>query len=373
MVIGVPKESHRHEHRVGLTPFAVARLVKEGHTIFVERGAGDAAHFTDEHFVESGAQIAYKSEEVYKRADLVCRVGLLSTEEIALLKRDLVICAFHHLAITPKDNIQSLSEHGATLIGYEIVRDAEGGLPILFPFSEMAGQMVVPLASYHLQTEAGGRGILLGNLPGVAPPTILILGAGTVGRATARQAVCTGSHVVVLDEDMGKLRDLNHELPGRVITLLATPDRLTQYTAIADVIVGAVLIPGARAPYLITEEMVKKMKRGSLILDIAIDQGGCAETSRPTTLTDPTYTVHGVIHYCVPNLTANIPRTASRALSNAALPYVSSLAARGLDDALREDPGLAAGVYMYRGRLVEHSIEGVEASSEPLQRILEED
>jgi alanine dehydrogenase len=372
MVFGVPKETHRHEHRVGLTPFAVARLTKEGHSVFVERGAGDAAHFTDQHYIESGAQIAYQSEEVYKRADLVCRVGLLSSDEINLLKPELVICAFHHLAITSKDNIQRMMAKRATLIGYEIVRDGHGELPVLYPFSEMAGQMVIPLAAYYLQTETGGRGILLGNIPGVAPPTVLILGAGTVGASAARHALSTGAHVVVMDDDMTKLRLLNHELQGLAVTLLATPDRLAQYTAIADVIIGAVLIPGAKAPYLVTEEMVKKMKSGSVIIDVAIDMGGCAQTSRPTNVVDPTFKVHGVVHYCVPNMTANIPRTASRALSNAALPYLSALAERGLDNALREVPGLADGVYMYRGKLVEHSMEGVGTSAEPLMRIMEE-
>jgi alanine dehydrogenase len=372
MVIGVPKESHRHEHRVGLTPFAVSRLIKEGHSVFVERGAGDTAHFSDQHYIESGAQIAYRSEEVYKRADIVCRVGLLSSDEIDLLKPELVICAFHHLAITPKENIQRMMAKRATLIGYEIVRDSRGELPILYPFSEMAGQMVIPLAAHYLQTEPGGRGILLGNIPGVAPPTVLILGAGTVGASAARHAISTGAHVVVMDEDMLKIRVLNHELQGRAVTLLATPDRLAQYTVIADVIIGAVLIPGARAPYLVTEEMVKKMKSGSVIIDVAIDQGGCAQTSRPTNIMDPTFKVHGVVHYCVPNMTANIPRTASRALSNTALPYVLALAGRGLDNALREDPGLAEGVYMYRGKLVERSAEDLSNSTEPLRRVMEE-
>lgn len=356
MNIGVPKEIHRHEHRVGLTPFAVSRLVSEGHRVYVEARAGEAAHFTDLHYREAGAEIVYSSEEAYKRADLVCRVGLLSTPELDLLKPGLIICAFHHLAVTPRENVEWLMKLGTTLIGYEVIRDEAGDIPVLDPMSEMAGQMAIPIAAHYLQTEAGGRGVLVGNIAGVPPPTVLILGAGTVGTAAARSAVGQGVHVIVLDDDMRKLWTLHRRLSGRVVTALATPDNLARYTSMADVVIGAVLIPGERAPFLVTEEMVRAMKPGSVVLDISIDQGGCVETSRPTTLGDPVFMAHGVIHYCVPNMTANVPRTASRALSNAALPYLRALASRGLDAALREDAGLGAGVYLYRGRLVKETV-----------------
>jgi alanine dehydrogenase len=275
----------------------------------------------------------------------------VTAEEIDLLKPGLIICAFHHLAVAPRENLDRFMELGSTLIGYEIIRDKTGDLPVLTSLGEMAGRMAVNLAAYYLQYESGGRGILMGNVPGVPPPTVVILGGGSVGSWAAREALSSGAHVIVLDSDLSSLRQINNELQGQAVTAVPTPGRLEQFTAIADVLVGAVLIPGARAPYLVTEDMVKKMKAGSVIIDVSIDQGGCVETSRPTTLEDPIYVVHDVLHYCVPNMTANVPRTASRALSNAVLHYVGLLTAKGLDAALMEDPGLAEGVYLFRGKM----------------------
>jgi alanine dehydrogenase len=355
MIIGVPQETHRHEHRVGLTPYGVARLTRKGHAVVVEQGAGLEARFPDRQYEQAGAQIVYSSEEAYKRADLVCRVGMLSPDELDLIKPDSVICAFHHLAVAPRTVLERLRKLEATVIGYELVQDARGDRAILLPFSEMAGQMAVYTAAHYLQNEVGGRGILLGAVPGIAPPTVLILGAGTAGRTAARRAVAIGAHVIVLDGDLEKLRTLSHELPG-VVTQVPSPERLEQYTGIADVVIGAILIPGARTPFLITEEMVRNMRAGSVILDLSIDQGGCVETSRPTTLADPTYVVHDVVHYCVPNMTANIARTASRALSDAVLASVRELTDKGLEGALRDDPGLAAGLYLYRGELVNEQL-----------------
>lgn len=352
MVIGSPRESQLHEHRVGLTPFLANRLVELGHTVLIETGAGIAAHFADRDYQRAGAQIVYSAEEVYRRADLVCRVGAVAESEIPLLRPGLTICAFHHLAVAPKERVRALQELGATLIGYEIIADAAGNLPVLQPMSDMAGQMALHVAAHHLQTEAGGRGILLGHIPGVPPPTVLVLGAGTVGRAAARQATACGCHVIVIDHDLQKLARIHRDSEGRVVTALAGLDRLERYTAVADVVVGAVLIPGGRAPFLVTEEMVEGMKAGSMILDISIDQGGCVETSRPTTLDDPTYTRFGVLHYAVPNMTANIARSASRALATASHGYLVRLAERGVEGALADDAGLAQGVYMANGKLV---------------------
>jgi alanine dehydrogenase len=238
-----------------------------------------------------------------------------------------------------------------TLIGYEIVEDRDGTLPILVPLSEMAGQMAVHTAAHLLLNESGGRGILLGQVPGVPPPTVLVLGAGAVGTAAARQAAAAGAHVIVVDAELRRLRRLSAAVPG-VVTAVAGLDRLERFTAIADVVVGAVLVPGGRAPFLVTEGMVEAMKQGSVIIDVSIDQGGCVETSRPTSLGDPTFTVHGVTHYGVPNMTADIPRTASRALAGACLPHLTRLAELGVEEALRESPGLGRGVYMYRGKMV---------------------
>lgn len=355
MIIGIPRETHRHEHRVGLTPAAVHRLVRRGHGVVVEREAGAAAHFTDCHYEKAGAQVVYSQEEAYRRADLVCRVGQMADDEVELVRPGSTLCAFHHLAVAPRERVERLMELEVTLIGYEVIRD-DGELPVLLPLSELAGQMVVQIAGHLLQNESGGRGILLGNAPGVPPPTMLILGAGTVGRTAARQALAAGAHVIVIDSDLSKLRRLNHELEGRVVTVLAGEERLERYTGIADVVVGAILIPGGRAPFLVTEEMVRAMKPGSVLLDISIDQGGCVATSRPTTLADPTFIAHGVVHYCVPNMTANIARTASRALADACLPYISALADAGLEASLGSDPALASGVVLYRGRMVHQAV-----------------
>jgi alanine dehydrogenase len=372
MIIGVPREVHRHEHRVGLTPFAVSRLVQHGHTVCVETGAGEEAHFHDRDYEKSGAQFVYTSEEAYRRADLVCRVAMLGAEDLELLRPGSIVCGFQHLAIAPRDVVTRLMQLDTTLISYELIRSTGDERPVLVPFSEMGGRLAVQLAAHYLQIESGGRGVLLGNLPGVPPPTVLILGAGGVGRSAARLALAMGAHVIVLDEDVEKLAALNRCLGDQVVTALAAEARLAQYTPIADVVIGAVLIPGERAPFVVTETMVRSMKKGSVIVDVSIDQGGCVETSRPTTLDDPTFTAHGVVHYCVPNMTASIARTASRALAHAALSYLLELAGKGLDRALAEDPGLAAGTSLFRGKVVQHTLGqalGVEAT--PIDRLLD--
>jgi alanine dehydrogenase len=356
MLIGVPREIHRLEHRVGLTPFAVSQLTAEGHTIFVESEAGTAAHFTNRDFEEAGAQIVFGREEAYHRSELVCRVSRPSTQELDLLKPGGIIAAFQHLAVIPRESIDRFMEMEATLIGYEVIEEADGDFPVLNPFSEMAGHMAIPLASVNLQTELGGRGILIGNVPGVPPATVLILGAGTVGTAAARSALNDGAHVLVVDTEISKLRQLSRELIGRVATAICTEERLARYTEIADVVIGAVYVPGERTPYLITEEMVEKMKQGSVIIDVSVDQGGCVATTRPMTLDQPTFIQHGVVHYCVGNMTANVPRTASRVLTNAALPYVEALAQLGVEGAIQKDPALAKGVYIHEGKMVHEKL-----------------
>jgi alanine dehydrogenase len=283
---------------------------------------------------------------------MVCRVGWLSADEMPHLRPGSIICAFHHLAVAPREKVTRFIELETTLLGYELVKDDDGERAILLPMSEMAGKMAVHVAAGRLQNEAGGRGILLGSVAGVPPPTVLILGAGTVGRTAARQALHMGAHVIVVDTDLAKLRRVNDELAGAAVTAIAGQTRLAKYTAFANVIIGAVLIPGSRAPFLVTEEMVKAMKPGSVILDLSIDQGGCVETSRPTTPDQPTFVAHDVIHYCVPNMTANIARTASRALANSALPILLRLAEHGLDESIRWSPGLSEGLYLYRGKVV---------------------
>ncbi len=352
MKIGVPKETLRHEHRVGLTPFGVSRLTHLGHEVLVERDAGKDAHFDNEDFVKAGARIVYSSDEAYGRADVVCRVGALSSEEADMLRPESTVCGFHHLAVAPRDVVQKLTLRRISAIGYEIIQNAAGDRPVLAALSEIAGHMVVQTAGHLLETGQGGRGVILGGVPGIAPATVVILGAGTVGRTAAEQFLGVGAHVILMDIDLDKLRTAVLHSSRDLVTSVASTRNLTRFTSIADVLVGAVLVPGARSPFLVTEEMVRNMKPGSVVIDLSIDQGGCVETSRPTTVDHPTFKVHGVTHFCVPNMTANAPRTASRAMTLSALPFVVKLAEEGIESALRTDAGLAKGCFLYRGRFV---------------------
>ncbi|MCL4813831.1 MAG: alanine dehydrogenase [Vicinamibacteraceae bacterium] len=372
MIVGIPRETQRLEHRVGLTPFAVASLVRHKHQVVVQHSAGAAAHFTDQDYVAAGAEVVYDAEQVFKRADVVCQVNMLGQEELALVKPGLVICGFHHLAVAPRPVFDELRRRSATLIGYEIIEDEGGDRPILLAMSDLAGQMAIQEAAHLLQITAGGRGVLLGNVPGVPAPTVLILGAGTVGTVAAQRAVSIGASVIVLDADVRKLQRIHQRVHGRIDTAVVNQAQLARLLRIADVVIGAVLIPGGRAPFLVTEDMVRTMRPGSVIVDVSIDQGGCVETSRPTTLDNPTFTAHGVVHYCVPNMSSNISRTASRVLSDAALPYVLAIAGTGLESALQADPGLAAGVYAYKGRLVHKAVAShLHESAELLSDLLE--
>jgi alanine dehydrogenase len=356
VIIGIPRETQRLEHRVGLTPSGVAGLVQHDQRVVVQAGAGTGAYFADRDYADAGAEVVYDAEEVFKRADLVCQVNMLGPAELHQVRPGLVICGFHHLAVAPRPVFDGLKATAATLIGYEIIESEEGDRPILLAMSDLAGQMAIYEAAHLLQIASGGRGVLLGNIAGVPAPTVLILGAGTVGTVAARQAASIGARVIVMDADVRKLQRVHERLRGRVDTALADSAQLARFLKVADVVIGAVLIPGGRAPFVVTEDMVKRMRPGSVIVDVSIDQGGCVETSRPTTLDNPTFTVHGVVHYCVPNMSSNVSRTASRVLSDAALPYVLEIASKGLEAALEDDPGLAAGVYAYRGALVHQAV-----------------
>ena len=354
MRIGVPKERSCHEHRVGLTPFGVSRLVHQGHEVYVERDAGRDSHFSDEDYVGAGATIVYRPDEVYGRAELVCRVGNLDAEETRFLAPGTAVLGFHHLAVTPKRVLAELVEREITAIGYELVESDSGDCrrPVLTSQSEIAGRLAISMAARLLEHEEGGRGIILGNVPGVPPATVVILGAGTVGTTAAQVAAALGAHVIVLDSHLPRLREAVTAGAQHVVTALASPRNLRRYASIADVLIGAVMIPGGRTPYLVTEEMVTTMKRGSVIIDVSIDQGGCVATSRPTTPDSPTFQVSGVTHYCVPNMTTNVPRTASRALTISAINQIVGTANAGIDRALQAHPGLASGVYLYRGTMV---------------------
>lgn len=371
MRIGVPKERALHEHRVGLTPFGAQRLASLGHEVALEAGAGDDAHFRDADYQAAGGSIVFQHDEVFGRSDLVCRVGTLGAGEIALLREGAAVCGFLHLSIAPRELLAALAARRVTMIGYELIEDSRGRRPLLTALSEIAGKLAVQIAGHLLQHEEGGRGLVLGGVPGIAPATVVVLGAGTVGCTAAQAALALGAHVMVLDSETDKLRDAIATCGPHLVTAVATARNLAKYTAIADAVIGAVFIPGSRAPFVVTDAMVRRMKPGSVILDLAIDQGGCVETSRPTTLGAPTFRLHGVTHYCVPNMTANVARTASRALTLAALPAITWMAEGGIEGALRADPGLRRGVYMYRGEVVHaHVAQAMGVAAKTLDNLL---
>lgn len=357
MDFGVPLERHRTEHRVGLTPRGVRALVDLGHRVFVETGAGEASRFPDAAFREAGADVVFRREEVYRRCEVVIGVNAPTVEEIVLTNEGQTLMAFWHLAMAPRGLVAEMNTRRLTAIGYEVIERDDGHRRVLDAMSELAGQMAIHAAAYLLLRESGGRGILLGACPGIPPATVVVLGAGTAGRAATEAAIGSGAHVIVLDKDIEKLRQLSHEYGGRVVTSTADRDSIAKLVQVADVLVGAVLVQaGGAAPYLVTKEMVATMRAGSVIVDLSIDQGGCVETSRPTTIDNPTFVFADVVHYCVPNMTANIPRTASKALTLAHLGYVEQIAKGGIAGALRAAPSLARGTYMYRGTLTKEPI-----------------
>lgn len=351
MNIGVPRERRPDENRVGLTPAGVELLVAEGHACYVERGAGRGAGFGDEELARAGAHIVYSGEEVYGRADLVVKVARPTTAELDWLRPGQTVLAFWHLASASSDNLKTLVERRITAIAYETIQAEDGSLPVLRSMSQIAGRMAAQVAASLLQNNCGGKGILLGGMPGVPPAQVVILGAGVVGTHAARAFLGLGATVSVLDHDLNRLEALTGQC-GQVITLISHAFNIRKVISFADVLVGAVLVPGARAPSLISREMVREMRPRSLILDIAIDQGGCVETSRPTTHETPTYVEENIIHYCVPNMPGVLGRTATHALNNAAWPFIQLIAAAGTEKAIAHNPALARGVATRHGEIV---------------------
>jgi alanine dehydrogenase len=360
MNIGIPRESADAqkilERRVALTPAGVKALVDNGHEVFVESMAGEYSGFSDAEYEKMGAKIVFSKEEVYKRAQMIVKVSRPSEAEYSYLCDGHLLFGFLHLAVAPKSFVEILLERKITAIGYEIIELPDGRLPILQAMSEIAGQMAIVIAARYLQNEDGGRGIVLGGIPGVPPATVVILGAGVVGQNAIRAALGLGAHVVVLDKDVDKLREVEKLFDKRVETAIANVYNIEKAVQFADILIGAVLIHGALTPKLVTEEMVKKMKPGSVIIDVSIDQGGCVETSRPTTIVNPVFVKYGVIHYCVPNIASNVARTATYALTNVSLPYILEIANSGLEHVLRERPSFAKGVYTYLGYCTNQSI-----------------
>ncbi|MCQ4348126.1 alanine dehydrogenase [Pseudomonas stutzeri] len=350
MRIGVPREIKNHEYRVGLTPQSVAELRALGHPVWVETLAGAAIGFSDDDYAKAGARIAADAEEVFAEAELIVKVKEPLASERARLGPQHTLFTYLHLA-PDRPQTDELLASGATCIAYETVTDAHGRLPLLAPMSEVAGRMSIQVGASCLEKSRGGRGVLLGGVPGVAPGKVVILGGGVVGSHAAAMAIGLGADVTILDQNMDALRRLDAQFGNRIATLYSTRAAVSEQVLAADLVIGSVLIPGAAAPKLISAGMVRQMKAGAVLVDVAIDQGGCAETSRPTSHTQPTYLVDEVVHYCVTNMPGGVARTSTLALNNATLPFVITLAGKGTRRALEEDVHLRNGLNVAAGVL----------------------
>jgi alanine dehydrogenase len=354
MRIGVPKEIKVHEYRVGLTPGAVREYVAAGHSVVVETNAGGGIGASDEVYRKAGAVIADTAAEIFATADMIVKVKEPQAAEWSQLREGQILFTYLHLAPDP-EQAKGLMESGCTAIAYETVTDAKGGLPLLAPMSEVAGRLSIEAAGSALKRSAGGRGILLGGVPGVSPARVVVIGGGVVGTHAARMAVGLGAEVTVLDRSIPRLRELDEMFAGRVRTRFPTIEAIEQEVFAADAVIGAVLVPGASAPKLVTRKMLKSMQQGAVLVDVAIDQGGCFETSHATTHADPTYEVEGIIHYCVANMPGAVPLTSSHALNNATLPFGLALARDGFA-AVTKDPHLRAGLNVHRGRITNKAV-----------------
>ena len=349
MRIGIPKETWKDEKRIALAPAGVDVLVKSGHTVFIENEAGLGSHFTNQDYENVGATIVYSAEEVYQRAELITKVTPLTDEDTELLQENQILFSFLHLSVGRKKIIDKLIEKKVTAVSYELIEKSVQ-LPILQSISEIAGQLAVKIGARYLGSDVeGGRGILIGGIPGVSPAAVVILGAGVVGFNAAKSAYARGAHVIVLDKDLRRLRRIESSISKNITTVVATPLTVARGVKFADLFVGAVQTKGEKTPSIVTEEMVKTMKKGAVIVDISIDQGGCVETSRPTTISNPSFIKHNVIHYCVPNIPALVSRTASYAITNASIEYIQNIADNGLSNALLGDIGLINGVCTHNG------------------------
>ncbi len=355
MVIGVPKEIKVREYRVGLVPSSVRELTAQKHEVLVETGAGQGIGMTDAHYQAAGATIVKAAAEVFDKADLIVKVKEPQAAERKRLRPGQVLFTYLHLA-PDREQARDLVESGATCIAYETVTSPNGGLPLLAPMSEVAGRMSIQAGAYFLEKAHGGLGMLLGGVPGVDPAKVVIIGGGVVGTHAIHIALGMGAEVWVLDRSTDVLRSLWKQFGRPLNTVFSTRDAVEKHCTSADLVVGGVLIPGAAAPKLITADIVKRMKPGSVIVDVAIDQGGCCETSRPTTHDDPTYVVDDVIHYCVANMPGGVPRTSAFALNNATLPFVQALANKGWKRALEDDRHLLAGLNVHRGRVTHREV-----------------
>jgi alanine dehydrogenase len=354
VIVGVPAEIKPDEYRVSMTPAGVRELTANGHRVVVEKNAGRGSSFEDAAYVAVGAEILPTAAEVFAAADLIVKVKEPQPREIAMLETRHVLFTYLHLAAYPEE-ARGLAGSGATAIAYETVALANGSLPLLAPMSEIAGRMAAQAGAHHLERTHGGRGVLLGGVPGVAPARVTVIGAGTSGSNAAMIAAGMGAEVIVMDINVDRLRHLDELSWGRVITVHSSRHSVGEYVASSDLVIGAVLVAGARAPVLVTEEQVASMRPGSVIVDIAIDQGGCIATARETTHHDPVYSIHGVLHYCVGNIPGAVPNSSTWALSNATLPYAVALAS-GLPQAVAVHPELLGGINVARGKITHHAV-----------------
>ncbi|KZE98288.1 MULTISPECIES: alanine dehydrogenase [unclassified Rhodococcus (in: high G+C Gram-positive bacteria)] len=355
MKIGIPREIKNHEYRVAITPAGVHELVSRGHEVIIETEAGAGSSFTDTDYKAAGAQILTDVAEVWETADLLLKVKEPIAEEYSRLRKGQVLFTYLHLAAS-KPCTDALLESGTTAIAYETVTAADGSLPLLAPMSEVAGRLAPQAGAYHLMSSEGGRGVLMGGVPGVRPANVVVIGAGVSGRNATAIAFGMHADVTVLDLDVKALRAIDDQYRGAVKTLVSNAYELEQAVLAADLVIGAVLVPGAKAPKLVSNSLVQRMKPGSVLVDIAIDQGGCFEDSHATTHADPTYKVHESVFYCVANMPGAVPRTSTYALTNATLPYIVALADKGWEAACEADPGLKAGLSTHNGALLSETV-----------------
>lgn len=355
MIIGVPKEIKTDEYRVGLTPFSVHELVLNGHEVIVEHNAGFGINFFDEHYVEAGAKIAADAAEVFAKADMIVKVKEPQPNEFPLIREGQVLFTYLHLAPDPIQ-AHALIQSKCIAIAYETVTAFDGSLPLLAPMSQVAGRLSIQAGATYLEKPRGGCGILLGGVPGVYPGKVVVIGGGVVGTNAIRMAMGKEAHVTVIDQSLRRLQELDSQYGGRLNTVYSTRASIEEYVTAADLVIGAVLVPGKAAPKLVSRNLVKKMKPGSVMVDVAIDQGGCFETSRATTHANPTYVVDGVVHYCVANMPGAVPRTSTIALNNATLPFVLALANQGYKKALLANPHLLNGLNVAHGHITHEGV-----------------
>ncbi|MES2141478.1 MAG: alanine dehydrogenase [Pseudomonadota bacterium] len=355
MRIGVPKEIKNNEYRVALVPATVRELVKNGHQVFVETKAGEGIDISDKDYREAGAEIVNTAKEAFDNAELILKVKEPQPQECGYLREGQTLFTYLHLAADKKQT-ELLLESGCAAIAYETVTDARGGLPLLAPMSEVAGRVAIQAGAHCLEKAQGGRGILLSGVPGVASASVVVLGGGVVGSNAIRMALGAQAQVTVLDKSVTRLKDLDEQFGGQLNTIFSTQDAIEKYTALADLLIGAVLVPGAEAPKIVSTELIKKMRPGTVVVDVAIDQGGCFASSRPTTHEKPTYTVDNVVHYCVSNMPAAVPRTSTFALTHATFPYILALANKGIQNALAADKHLRNGLNICRGQITHQAV-----------------